>query len=118
MTYEKINKSLDNIEKKMNEKQMRINELEKDKDTMLKIIAGTDDAIALINVKHKAAFIITQVLKEIISDGSKLSRLMTYLKPLIEENKNDVLDSINMLKTDIENKDVLNDLTSWINEHY
>lgn len=119
ITPDMIRKEIRELDAMLTKNRKRIESLEHDKDTLLKIVVGAEDSIKLLNVKHKAHFTLMLVLRDNITYERKLSNLKTYMKPLLEESKHDVLLIIDDFKHSHEKyRNVLNDLTSWINEHY
>ena len=119
ITPDMIRKEIRELDAILTKQRKKIDSLEDDKDKLLKIIVGAEDSISLHNINHKTHFTLTQVLKDDITYERKLSNLKTYMKPLLEESKHDVLLIIDDFKHSHEKyRNVLNDLTSWINEHY
>ena len=97
----------------------RNDELKSDKETLMKIAMKTEDSIAFPNMSHYIYFVLPQVLKDDYSDDEKMDYLKMYLRPLLDNDSDEVLRWIDDFKGEYDfYHGLIGDLESWIKNNY
>lgn len=96
------------------------NALKHDKETLMKIAMRTPDSIAFPQITHSTYFALMQVLKEqSLTPIEKVNLLKVYLKPSLDINHVEVLNAVNSFSDEFEeHKDLLLNVTMWIEKQY